>query len=428
MKTVLRWILRELTKSILSIYRPKVIAVTGSVGKTSTKQVIGALVARIDPTVRVAPGSFNTDWGVPMTVIGGQYPGNSIRKWFALLYRGIKLVLWHTSDYPKTLVMELGADHPGDIGRLSKLVRPSVGVVTAIAPVHLEGMGTIENIAKEKLRLLSALPSDGIAVVSSEVDAKWDPAKHTKAKLMTAGDEGADVYATDISFRTHSHGSPYGRGTLFKLHWKGSAVPCFLPEVVGWAAVESSCLGAAVGLSLGINLIDVSEGLRAVLWPLGRMHLVDGIRKTVIIDDSYNASPKAMTQALEVIETLAREEGRGTWVVLGDMAELGPETESAHRMMGRLIAAKSPTTLVTVGPNARWFASDAIASGYPPERVRRTGDAWEAGRLVQENLREGEMVLVKGSQIMRMERVVKELMARPLEASKLLVRQEWWWK
>lgn len=428
MKILLRWILWELTKSILSIYKPKVIAVTGSVGKTSTKQVIGALVARIDPSVRTAPGSFNTDWGVPMTVIGGEYPGNSMKKWLRLIMRGITLVLWHSGSYPHTLVIELGADHPGDIGRLVKLIRPSIGVLTAIAPVHLEGLGTIENIAKEKLRLLSALPHNGVAVVSSEVDAKWEPSTHTKASVLTAGDVGADVYATDVSFRTHSHGAPHGRGTLFKLHWKGSAVPCFLPEVVGWAAVESSCLGAAVGLSLGINLIDVSEGLRAVSWPHGRMHLVDGIRRTVIIDDSYNASPKAVVQALEVLETLAREEGRGTWAVLGDMAELGPETENAHRMIGRLIATISPTTLVTVGINARWIAAEAIASGYPEDRVRRMGDAWEAGRIVQENVHEGEMVLVKGSQIMRMERVVKELMARPLEASTMLVRQEWWWK
>ena len=110
------------------------------------------------------------------------------------------------------------------------------------------------------------------------------------------------------------------------------------------------------------------------------------------------------------------------------MAELGSSTEEIHRQVGKLIAQSSPTRLVTVGPNARFIALQAIESGYPVEQVRRSTDAWEAGRMIQQDMREGDLVLVKGSQVMRMERVVKELMANTLDAKTLLVRQEWWWR
>ncbi len=429
MKSILRWVITEMARSLLSIYKPRVIAVTGSVGKTSTKQAIGAVLALRDPSVRVAIGSFNTDWGVPLTVIGGEYPAGSALKWLTVLLRGVRLLLWKDERYPRMIVFEFGADRPNDIARLVALVRPSIGVVTSISPVHLERLGSIENIAREKLGLLSGLPKTGTAIVNSAVARTWDVKGRSTAPIVTAGlDTDADVFASDVSMRTHRHGSLPGRGTTFKLHWKGSVVPCTLVDIAGWAAVESSCLAAAVGLSFGMNLIEISDQLRHVAWPAGRMRIIDGIRHTILIDDTYNASPKAMLQAINVLEYLALNEGRSTWAVLSDMVDLGDETESAHREIGRAVAEKRPGALVVVGINARFIAAEAIAAGFPPERVYKMTDAWEVGRYLQENIREGDVVLVKGSQMMRMERVVKELMAKPLDAATLLVRQQWWWR
>ncbi|MBI5135554.1 UDP-N-acetylmuramoyl-tripeptide--D-alanyl-D-alanine ligase [Candidatus Uhrbacteria bacterium] len=429
MKRLLRRMITEIARSLLSIYQPRIIAVTGSVGKTSTKQAIGALLAASDPTTRVAQGSFNTDWGVPLTIIGGQYPAGSPWKWLRVLARGVGMLLWHDSSYPKTIVLELGADRPGDIARLARWVRPHVGVVTSISAVHLEKLRTIQHVAKEKLSLLSALPANGSAIVNSSVARSWDVKGATRARMTTAGiDSSADVFATDVSIRVSRPGGAPGRGTFFKLHWNGSVVPCTLVDVAGWAVVESSCMAAAVGLSQGMNLIAVSDALKRVEWPAGRMRILDGIRNSILIDDSYNASPKAVLQAVNVLEYLGLNEGRTTWTVLGDMADLGAETESAHRDVGKTIAEKRPGALVVVGINARFFASEAIAAGFPPERVYKMTDAWEAGRFLQENIREGDVILVKGSQVMRMERVVKELMAKPLEAAQLLVRQQWWWR
>ena len=428
MKQLFHWMLFEITKSLLALYRPTVIAVTGTVGKTSTKAMIGAVLGALDRTARVSQESFNTEWGVPLTVIGGTYPAGSWWGWFSVALRGLFQLIWKNKDYPKMLVLEFGADRPGDIRALVELTRPSVGVLTAISPVHLRNFRNLQEVAREKFQLLAGLPAKGQAVVGWEVAEGWDASKICAAPMLVSGlDERADVFATDIFYRTRSNAAA-GPGTNFKLHWKGSAVPCVLPDVIGDASVASACLAAAVGLQMGIHLIDISRQLAASAAVPGRMRLIAGIRNTILIDDSYNSSPKAARQAIRALERIAREEGRQTWAVLGDMAELGQETERAHQELGRFVASVRPSVLVTVGVNARMIAAEAIRLGYPVERVRRCGDAWEAGRMVQQDLKEGDAVLVKGSQVMRMERVVKELMARPLEAEKTLVRQQWWWR
>jgi len=430
MKMLFRNILRECARTIVSIYKPRIIAITGSVGKTSTKAAIAAVLDEEHSSgrVRVAQGSFNTDWGVPITIIGGAYPGGSVWRWFVVLMRALRLILWRDPTYPSTLVLEMGADCKGDIGRLVTIAPPTVAVVTAIAPAHLERFGSLEAIAREKLRLLKGLPSNGTAIVSSDVAKQWSLKEWSHAPILVVGDASSSdgIFGSDIHYRAQSR-STHARGTTFKLHWKGSVIPCFLPDVVGESAVASATLAATVGIIEGVGILDVTQRLSHSRFPSGRMHLLEGVRHSMIIDDSYNASPQAMIAALAVLQRLGEAEGRSTWAVLGDMAELGAQTEGFHREVGTYIATSQPTRLVSVGPNARFIALQAIESGYPVEQVRRTTDAWEAGRMIQQDMREGDLMLVKGSQVMRMERVVKELMANPLDAKTLLVRQDWWW-
>ncbi len=430
MRNILRKILREFARTIISIYKPHVIAITGSVGKTSTKQAIAAVLTDTSGQgqIRVAQGSFNTDWGVPVTIIGGEYPGGSLWRWCVLIVRAIRLIVWRDPQYPSTLVLEMGADRRGDIHRLVTMAPPTVGVVTAISPAHLEHFGTIETIAREKLRLLQALPKHGAAIVGGDIVRAWTVSEWTHAPITTVGDNETDgVWYSDVHYRASSINNQ-ARGTSFKLHWRGSVIPCFLIDVVGEAVVQAACFAAAVGIAEKVPLLDIAQRLSHTRFPTGRMHIVEAIRHSVVIDDTYNASPNAMRWALEVLEKLGKAEGRTSWAVLGDMAELGGQTEEFHRDIGRMVAQLRPARLVTVGSNARWIAIQAIESGYPVEQTHRTTDAWEAGRMVQQDMREGDLVLVKGSQVMRMERVVKEIMAHPLEAAITLVRQEWWWR
>lgn len=423
---IIRWLLIRFAESIVRIYQPYIIAITGSVGKTSTKQAIAALLFGKEG-VRVSKGNLNTEFGVPFTIIGVENPNGSPLKWMSLFLRAFSVFFLHQSDYPKTLVLEMGADRSGDIELLTKIAPPDIAVLTAISSVHLERLGSIGEVAREKSWILRRLNPNGLAVIAEREQKAWGLSKLTAAKTLTYGlEQDAQVRASDIHYRTVAQaGRP--RGTMFKLHYQGSSVPCLLVDAVGQGAVEAALAAAAVGTRLGMNLLEIIEQLRFAHFPPGRAHIISGIKQTIIIDDTYNASPKAARVALEVLSNIAQEEGRRTWAVLGDMVDLGAQTEEEHRRIGKVVVETKPSRLVVVGPASRWIADEAEHLGYPNERIVKFSEAREAGRVLQDLIETGDCLLVKGSELMRMERIVKELMLDPQHAESLLVRQDLRW-
>jgi len=422
MKTLAKNLLAKLAASVVKKYHPLVIGITGSVGKTSAKEAIFAVLAS-KMSVRKSPGNYNTEFGLSATVLGIKAPGASPLRWLRVLLRAGNLLLARDAAYPKVLVLEMAADRPGDIEFLVGIAPPKIGVLTAIGPAHLERFGTIERVATEKGKLLAALSAEGTAILNADDERVVASAAKTKARVLTFGfREDAEVRAADVSVSlVQNDDGQIGAGMTAKVAANGAVVPMRLDGVLGTSHVYAALAATAVGVSLGMNLVEVAEALRAYAPAPGRMRVISGIKYTIILDDTYNASPLSMRAALETLRSLPIAEENKRIAVLGDMLELGAETDKAHEEVGRLAAELGVDLLVAVGERARAIHEAASKAGMSADRVFHFGSAEEAGRFVQEKLRKGDIVLAKGSRAMRMERVVKELMAEPLRAKELLV-------
>ena len=408
MKLLLQTILRWQAKLILWKYRPVVVAVTGSVGKSSAKEAIYSVLSS-KFSVRRSMGNYNTEIGVPLAIIGA-------RHWFAGLAKG-KWQFVMPLRYPKVLVLELAADRPGDIAYLADMVGPDISVVTAVGPSHLEFFDSREKIAEEKANIILALTGSGVAVLNYDDEVVRAMAEKNKGKTIYYGTaDGADVQAVNIV------SSP--DGLVFKIQYKGSTVPVQLIGVLGAPSVYAALSAAAVGLSRGMNLIEIATALRNYRGLPGRLQLLQGIKHTRIIDDTYNAAPASAIAALAVLSEVP---GKRKIAVLGDMAELGAYTEDGHRQVGAATVDHGINFLVTVGPRAKFIADQARQNGLPENQILSFADAGEARKPVEKLLQPEDTILVKGSQLMRMERITKEIMAEPERAPQLLCRQSREW-
>ncbi len=408
-------------------YKPDVVGITGSVGKTSAKEA-AATVLEKKFNVRRSPKNYNNEIGVPLTIIGVEKnPRRSVWGWLKVFLKAKKLILMRDKNYPQILVLEMGADKPGDIEYLTQLAPCKVGVLTFISHAHTEFFKTIKKIAQEKKAIISHLRPDGFAVLNFDNDLVMQNAGATKAEVITYGfKDGADLRATDINVLTDEQtGWPIGLN--FKVLYKGNTVPIFLPGMIAKSSISSALASLAVGTIFGVNLVDGAQALGKFSGVAGRMRLIPGIKNTLIIDDTYNSSPEAAKAAVEALAQVVIKNGAERYVALGDMLELGLETENAHRELGFKVAELAIDNLITVGEAAKYIAQSAKEAGLDEHRIYIFDNSESAGRFLQEKLKEGDVVLAKGSQGARMEKIVKELMAEPLQAEKLLSRQakEW---
>lgn len=439
MKKIIQLKLKILAKIILAKYKPDVIGITGSVGKTSAKEAVyAALSSKFNARRNIK--NYNNEIGVPLTVIGADSPGKSVFGWLAVFFKALKLILIRDENYPRILILEMGVDRPGDMDYLNSIVKCKVGVVTLIGPVHLEFFGAISNIQKEKGKLIGNLPKSGRAILNYDDEKVRQMSKLTEAAALAYGfDENADVRAREavFSFSDIADKSEFGAlaanaaklaGISFKLSYNGSAAPVLLPNVIGYAAVYAALAGAAAGIVYGLNLIEISQALRKFNSPRGRMNLINGIKNTLIIDDTYNSSPQSSIAALEITGKVPLAKGARRFAVLGDMLELGGYSEQGHKEVGRRAVKDKIDKLIVVGERARDIAKGAEKAGMLADNIFHFARAEEAGKFIQERIDEGDLVLVKGSQGMRMEKIVKEIMAEPLRAKELLVRQDELWE
>lgn len=419
--------LRRLSGEILASYAPMIVAVTGSAGKTGTVSAIQtALRGRF--RVRASLKNYNTELGVPLSILGEASPRRSIAGWFRVFAAGQRLLVAKDPAYPEMLVLEFGADRPGDIALLTELAPPNVGVVTAVGPTHLERFESIDAIAREKSFVISRLQNDGLAILNVDDPRVAAMAGLTKARVIRYGfSERADVRASDVRLRHEAVVRTVAdvHGVVAKIHASGNVVPLELPHVVGQHQLGYALAAIAVAAGRGMNLHESTQALRDFVPSPGRLRLLPGVKRTLLLDDSYNSSPNAALAALKVAAQIPNP-GR-TIAVLGDMAELGSYTQTGHEEVGRAVPTAGIHTLVTVGEKARTIGRAASAAGLSEEQVFHFGRSEEAGRFLQDRIREGDLVLVKGSQVARTEKIVKELMAEPERAPELLVRQgkEW---
>ncbi len=351
-----------------------VVALTGSNGKTTTKELIAACLETTFPILKTE-GNLNNLIGLPLTLL-------------------------HLTEKEKVVVLEMGMNVPGEVRRLTEIAEPDVGLITNIQEVHLEGLGNLERVKEEKGQLFRNMGTDGTIVVNQDDPRVVDLARLFSGRQISFGIQNtADVMAKEIRFK-----GPHG--TSFLMLIKGEPIRIILP-LVGKHFVPNSLAAAAVATHFGVERQKIKEALEAFqpfpmrmeVWPLrGGKYL---------LNDAYNANPRSMESALE---TLSEIKGKGRSIaVLGDMLELGDYSEEAHRRLGQKVRDLSIDFLVTLGQRASTVVDSAVRAGLAAERAKVVQSHSEAVRLILQWAQEGDWILVKGSRAMAMERIAEAL-------------------
>ena len=364
--------LQSLATEYRATLRLTSVCITGSNGKTSTKDLCAAVLAQRF-NVTVTAGNLNNHLGVPFSIL-------------------------RADNSHDVGVFEIGMNHAGEIAPLAAIARPDVAIITNIGVAHIEYLGSREAIAQEKAELARAVGANGTVILNADDPFTPFITKCTRARVIKAGLLGGDVRATDLE--------QLSRGIRFRLHATGQSVEAELP-VPGEHMVRNALLACTAGITLGLTLDQCAAGLCAVSLTAGRLtqKTIGGIR---VLDDTYNANPDSMSAALV---TLARMPVEGRRIaVLGGMGELGIESERGHRSVGEVAGREKIGCVITVGETARWIADEAQRSGV--ENVIRAADVDEATSALLGIAHPGDTVLVKASRSARLERVVQAMEGR----------------
>lgn len=429
MRNILQYILKILAKIILWRYNPEVVAVTGSVGKTCTKEAIYHVLKK-QFRVRRNIKNYNNEIGVPLTILGQDIAPETkiifLFSWLIIFIKAFLTIIWQ-KDYPEILILEMGISHPGDMKYLISFVPVKIGVIIAIGefPTHLEFFPEKDKLIKEKALLVKSLSNHGTAILNYD-DLSVRMIGHDlkeKTEIIQYGFSNiADLKITNYNLSINNL-SENDYGISFKLEYNGNVVPVRLNKVLGKQHALAAGAAASVGLSFGLNLVEISNSLIDYCSLPGRTRMLRGIKDTWIIDDTYNASPLATINSLEILDKLINNESdKRKIAVLGDMLELGINTEIGHKQIGQK-AAEIVDLLFTVGERANFIADEALKQGLDKEKIFKFSQSGQAGLAVQEKLNQGDIILIKGSRGMHMEKIVKEIMAEPEKAEKLLVAQ-----
>ena len=423
MKKIILRLLARKAERYLEKHKPRIVAITGSVGKTSTKDAIATVLEK-DFRVRKAQGNYNNEFGVPLSILGEKSPGKSILGW-------LRILLAVPKEIPQILILEYGADRPGDIVQLCKLAPPSVSVFTAISPVHVENYDSLNSLIKEKTHIITCLPENGLAVMNVDDVHVQSQVSYANTTLVTYGFSAANVQATDYRLETKEDFS-FEPGEVFSsVHFHAKTpegeYEMILQNVIGKQQVSAALAAIAVGQYFGMSLEKIAVQLKSHRAPNGRLRPLPGVKGTLVLDDSYNAAPASSISALEVLREFHPYENSRRIAVLGNMAELGSLSESEHRMVGMRAAEVDVDILICVGEQAKHIGQGAEDAGMDTKVIRYLDNAEDAGRHLDREIKKGDIVLVKGSQSMRMEKVVKDIMAEPAHAKDLLVRQYGKW-
>lgn len=407
-------------KLVLAKHKPFIIGVTGNLGKTSTKDAIFA-VMKDHVHVRRNEKSLNSEFGVPLTILGERSGWGSPLAWMMILWRG--LFVPFEKQYPTHLVLEIGADRPGDIKSVTQWLHTDITVVTQFGqvPVHIEFFKNRDAVVEEKGYLVSALKETGLFIFNADDHDAMTLLEKTNARKVGIGiHKETDVKADHVKM----YGEPL-EGTEADVTIDGNVYHLVLPEVIGKSPVYCALPALAVARELNISLEVACAALRDGDKPKGRMRLLPGMNGSVIIDDTYNASPKATEHGLQ---TLGSIDTKGRKIaVLGDMLELGEFTRDEHYKIG-MEAAKSAHKLYTVGIRARVMAEGALDGKMDDANIMQCDTSIDAGKELVQVLQPGDVVYMKGSQGVRMERAVKMILAETHPPEKYLVRQEKQWQ
>lgn len=417
LKNIVFRILKALARRQLRRSHPQVIGVTGSAGKTSSKEAIFSVLERRF-RVKRNKGSFNSDFGVALSILDLESGYSSPSQWVKILFKALWRSLQKVEplDY---LVQEMGVDKPGDMDKILELVKPDIMVFLNVKNVH-RGKGQFENkeaILKEKSKACFAVRPGGWVILNGDDLFTEQLATTLSANVLKFGlSESCELKASQVKSRED--------GLSFILNYGEERTPIHMPNILGECHVEAALTAAAVGFLTGLPLAAIQMGLKEFQLPAGRMNPIEGLNGSLLIDSSYNASPDTMEAALDVLGLF---KSKRRIAALGSMNELGELSSSSHVKVGALAAEKA-NELIAVGANAREIAEGAHSAGMPANRIFVFSNSKEAGEFLKERLQKNDVVLAKGSQNgVRMERLVKLCMKHPEQSRQLLVRQDVYW-
>jgi len=356
-------------------FETRVAAITGSGGKTTTKEMTSAILSLEGLTLK-NEGNFNNLIGLPLS-------------------------LFLLEESHRYAVLEMGMNRSGEIGRLTEIADPDIGLITNVGRAHLEGVGSIEGVAKAKVELLDRMAPRALAILNGDDRILMQAAAAFRKKPVTFG-QGLQNTVRAEKIRNMGR-----QGFSFDLHWKGNSFPVRL-RVPGFHNVNNALAAAAIALSLNLSTDRIQEGLSRFEGIKGRFKVVPLPGGSVLIDDTYNSNPSSLRLALESIKPLARQD-RSVIVGLGEMLELGEETEAGHVEAGEMVADTGADWLVALGDHASEVIRGAVDKGFPRRRAIRVKDHKEMGAKILKLMKPGDLVFLKASRRIGLERVAERL-------------------
>lgn len=426
-KKILEIKLNILAKIRLARFRPVIIGVTGNVGKSSTKEAILAAISGFK-RVRASQGNLNNELGLPLSILGDwdkEYyeKGPSYWFWFKVIFTEFIKCLFLYRDNVDVLILEYGADAPGDIKRLASKYAPDVTVITAVgdSPVHLEFFDSPEHLAKEKFELAkAAIDRGGVAVINSDDSRLLSLSENIDSVTYFGKGARADIRFSDYKER---YGDNKIVGSSVVINKDSFSGEVELNKVIGESQGYIISATIAVAYELSIDISSAIQSLESKYHGLkGRLSILKGVKGSVILDDTYNSSPLAAENALKALEAI---QAKRKIAILGDMLELGNLSVEAHKKIG-FIASRFVNKLVCVGERSRETAQEAKRLLLDKD-ILWFRDSVSAIEGVSNIIEEGDLILVKGSQGMRMEKVVSSILSESENTKEVLVRQSKKW-
>lgn len=426
-KKILTYIIIWQSKIVISKYKPKIIAITGSVGKTSTKHAIFAIISATK-TVRMSEKSFYNEIGLPLTILGCYDGGEDPFMWVGTIIHGLSLI-FGKHKYPEFLILEVGLRTPGDIKKkVANWLKPDVVIVTRLpdCPAHIEFFNNQEELEDEKISLVRALKKGGLLILNHDDPRVYSLHLQSESRTVSFGINEGSTY--QILYLTQNYSGEERQeldiGLNFKIQYEGNTFPVQLDNVLGLHNAGIVVSAIACTKELGFDLLESIKTINTFKTPPGRLSRLAGIKDSIIIDDSYNSSPLAEEVAINVLKEVC---GQRKIAVLGDMLELGKHTEKEHHAVGTKISEVA-NKIIVVGQRAKMIAEGAIENNFSKKDIVYFNEANEAGDYLIKEIRAGDVVLVKGSQKMRMEKVVEKIMLDKDNKKELLCRQSKEWQ